>query len=233
MHAHRPLHNLTLASLPSQASEVIFGDLWLFRVPVRADPAELLAMLGQPDGRGYELTVSNWSSAADLARELAAPLNITAHQLLVPVEPNPNLPSLVETSDQDSLDSLASSGEGRTTRSSTSETIDWTVASRAMQACMEQVVLIIRVGSSAGMARGGISSHQQQVHTRETSSEVSLSDALLSRLVGCVANSHIAAQVLHSRRGNVSVVLRGWGDDKIEAEWAEDDPDEFSISPLH
>jgi len=62
---------------------------------------------------------------------------------------------------------------------------------------------------------------------------VSLSDALLSRLVGCVANSHIAAQVLHSRRGNVSVVLRGWGDDKIEAEWAEDDPDEFSISPLH
>ena len=139
--------------------------------------------------------------AADLARELAAPLNITAHQLLVPVEPNPNLPSLVETSDQDSLDSLASSGEGRTTRSSTSETIDWTVASRAMQACMEQVVLIIRVGSSAGMARGGISSHQQQVHTRETSSEVSLSDALLSRLVGCVANSHIAAQVLHSPLG--------------------------------
>ena len=31
----------------------------------------------------------------------------------------------------------------------------------------------------------------------------------------------------------MSVVLRGWGDDKIEAEWAEDDPDEFSISPLH
>jgi hypothetical protein len=40
-------------------------------------------------------------------------------------------------------------------------------------------------------------------------------------------------QVLHSRRGNVSVVLRGWAEDKIEADWSEDEPDEFCISPLH
>ena len=57
--------------------------------------------------------------------------------------------------------------------------------------------------------------------------------ALLSRLVGCVANAHIASQVTKQRRGNVSVVLRGWADDKIEADWSDDEPDEFGVSPLH
>ena len=41
------------------------------------------------------------------------------------------------------------------------------------------------------------------------------------------------SQVIHARRGNVSVVLRGWAHDKIEADWSDDDPDELCISPLH
>jgi hypothetical protein len=56
--------------------------------------------------------------------------------------------------------------------------------------------------------------------------------ALLSRLVGCVANAHIASQVTKQRRGNVSVVLRGWAADKIEADWSDEESDEFCISPL-
>jgi hypothetical protein len=57
--------------------------------------------------------------------------------------------------------------------------------------------------------------------------------SLLGRLVGCVANAHVAAQVMCAQRGNVSIVLRGWADDKIEAGWSDDEPDEFCISPLH
>merc|ERR1719310_1725176 len=45
-----------------KASEVLFGDAWLFRAPRHADAAELLAMLGQPEGRGAHLTVANWDS---------------------------------------------------------------------------------------------------------------------------------------------------------------------------
>ena len=38
---------------------------------------------------------------------------------------------------------------------------------------------------------------------------------------------------MNARRGNVSVVLRGWADDKIDCEWASDEGDELCISPLH
>ena len=116
--------------------------------------------------------------------------------------------------------------------------------------CISQVVLVIRCDHAVP----------------------SLGISLLGRLVGCVANAHIAAQVraslrrpsspppsaatdilrpplpplstrappwppppqvMHSARGNVSVVLRGWADDKIEADWSDEEPDEFCISPLH
>jgi hypothetical protein len=53
--------------------------------------------------------------------------------------------------------------------------------------------------------------------------------ALLGRLVACVAHSHITSQVMHSTRGKVSIVLRGWSDDKIEADWSDDESDEFCI----
>ena len=56
--------------------------------------------------------------------------------------------------------------------------------------------------------------------------------ALLSRLVGCVANTHVASQVLHAQRGSVSVVLQGWAADRIEADWSDEEPDEFCISSL-
>jgi len=85
----------------------------------------------------------------------------------------------------------------------------WAACSEAMQNHPGQLVLLIRC---------------DQVYSTGLS--------LLGRLVGCVANAHIAAQVLHSSRGQVSVVLRGWADDKIEAEWSDEEPDEFCISPL-
>uniref|UniRef100_A0A7S2CKB8 Uncharacterized protein n=1 Tax=Haptolina brevifila TaxID=156173 RepID=A0A7S2CKB8_9EUKA len=90
------------------------------------------------------------------------------------------------------------------------EDIVWSAACDAMQNLSEQVVLLIRC---------------DEVY--------SLGLELLGRLVGCVANAHVAAQVMHAQRGNVSVVLHGWADDKIEADWSDDEPDEFCISPLH
>lgn len=86
------------------------------------------------------------------------------------------------------------------------------------QALGENVVLMIRCNGSEGDA--GLRSH-------------GLGNALLGRLVGCVAHSHIASQVVSSTRGKVSIVLRGWADDKIEADWSDEESDEFCISPLH
>ena len=39
-------------------------------------------------------------------------------------------------------------------------------------------------------------------------------------------------QVLQAARAQVIIVLRGWADDKIEADWSDDEMDEFCISPL-
>merc|ERR1719478_777601 len=57
-----------------KASELLFGDAWLFRAPRNTDTVELLAMLGQPDTRGAELCVANWDCPEACARELAVPL---------------------------------------------------------------------------------------------------------------------------------------------------------------
>ena len=241
-----------------QASEVIFGDAWLFRAARTAEPTELLAMLGQPETRGFELVVSNWDCAEACARELAKPLGVTPDSLLL---------SASEAGD-DGDETHSGSGHGS---AESEDGIAWSAATAAMQGLSEQIVLIVRCaeggaahpmrnappGGAVGAAPGG---------------GANLGHALLGRLVGCVANSHIAAQVhaagrarrtphfacahpapslgqrrpaspvcarpafvqvIHARRGNVSVVLRGWPDDKIEADWSDDDPDELCISPLH
>jgi len=92
---------------------------------------------------------------------------------------------------------------------SAEEGILWASCTSAMQALSEQIVLLIRCA------------------------EVNASTlALLGRLVGCVANAHIAAQVLQGQRGHVSVILHGWADDKIEADWSDEEADEFCVSPL-
>ena len=57
--------------------------------------------------------------------------------------------------------------------------------------------------------------------------------SMLGRLVGCVGNAHIASQVLRASRGYVSIVLRGWADDVIEADWSDEEPDEFRVATLH
>ena len=45
------------------------------RAPRTAEPDELLAMLGQPEGRGFELVVANWDCPEALhTEELAAHL---------------------------------------------------------------------------------------------------------------------------------------------------------------
>ena len=90
-----------------------------------------------------------------------------------------------------------------------------------MQAMTEQVVLMVRCGDSAAGAGA----------PNDEASRFSL--ALLGRLVGCVAHAHIASQVMHHQRGKVAVVLRGWADDKIEADWSDEETDEFCVSPLH
>jgi len=171
-----------------KASEILFKDVWLFRAPRHADAMEVLAMLGQPDGHGCELSTSNWLSAEAFARELALPLGVAVEALL-------SGPARYEDAEE---------GDGG------DEDIVWSAACDAMQNLREQVVLLIRC---------------DQVY--------SLGLELLGRLVGCVANAHVAAQVMHAQRGNVSVVLHGWADDKIEADWSDDEPDEFCISPLH
>ena len=69
------------ASSP-QASELLFGDAWLFRSARQTDTTELLAMLGQPDTRGAELSIANWDGPEACARELAAPLRCSVADLL-------------------------------------------------------------------------------------------------------------------------------------------------------
>lgn len=89
-----------------------------------------------------------------------------------------------------------------------------------VQALTENVVLVIRCDDPRDPAAGG------------SRAATGMGLALLGRLVGCVAHAHIAAQVMHSMRGKVSIVLRGWADDKIEADWSDEESDEFCISPL-
>lgn len=90
--------------------------------------------------------------------------------------------------------------------------IIWSACATAMQELDAHLVLVLDCAGEKALPKSGL--------------------LLLGRLVGCVANAHVAAQVLHSQRGNVSVVLRGWTDDKIEADWEDDDRDEFRIAPL-
>lgn len=97
----------------SQASEILFGDAWLFRAPRNAEATEVLAMLGQPDCRGAHMCVANWESAEACARELAEPLGVSADALLT------------SSSDEEDGESDASGVP--------EETILWTVAADAMQ----------------------------------------------------------------------------------------------------
>jgi hypothetical protein len=142
-----------------QASEVLFGDAWLFRAPGRAEPLELLAMLGQPEGRGFELKVANWDCAEACARELAKPLNVSPEALLL------------------AADDDEGSGEESGEESSAEEGIAWSAATAAMQGLAEQAVLMIRCESE------GAGAHAH-----------GLGLAFLGRIVGCVANAHIASQ---------------------------------------
>jgi len=166
-----------------KASELVFGDAWLFRAPRHADATEVLAMLGQPEGHGCELSTSHWDSDEACARELAPALGVTVEALL-----------------------SAPSDDGE----EAGEDMVWSAACEAMQNLGEQVVLLIGCDQTypCGLE-------------------------LLGRLVGCVANAHIASQVMQAQRGNVTIVLHGWADDKIEADWSDEEPDEFCISPLH
>ena len=76
------LRSVFAAATHRQASELLFGDAWLFRADRQAESTELLAMLGQPDGCGAELCVGNWDSAEACARELAGPLQVSPCELL-------------------------------------------------------------------------------------------------------------------------------------------------------
>jgi len=67
-----------------QASELLFGDAWLFRAPRHSDNGELLAMLGQPECHGSELSAANWHSAEACARELAQSLRVQVETLYSP-----------------------------------------------------------------------------------------------------------------------------------------------------
>ena len=67
-----------------QASELLFGDAWLFRAPRHSDNGELLAMLGQPECHGCELSAANWHSAEACARELAQSLRVQVETLYSP-----------------------------------------------------------------------------------------------------------------------------------------------------
>ena len=158
----------------SQASELVFGDAWLFRAPRHADTTEVLAMLGQPEGHGCELSTSHWDSDEACARELAPALGVTVEALL-----------------------SAPSDDGE----EAGEDMVWSAACEAMQNLGEQVVLLIGCDQTypCGLE-------------------------LLGRLVGCVANAHIASQVMQAQRGNVTIVLHGWADDKIEADWSDEEP---------
>ena len=144
-------------------------------------------MLGAAEAHGADLCAGGWSSAADCARELAAPLGVEAEALLSRLEGGEG-------------------GEGGQPK----EELLWSACSEAMQALSEHRILVVRCNSIDAY---GLS--------------------LLGRLVGCVGNVHIASQVLHAQRGCVSVVLRGWADDTIEADWSDEEADEFKVSALH
>jgi len=249
-----------------KASEVIFGDTWLFRAPRSADGAEeLLAMLGQPDCRGFQLVVANWLSAEACARELCEALSVPVEWLLASTssdegesctlegdEPDDsNAPALTRCQPDMATPSafaaaamataaaanpseapiaaafgsvadiashqVASVTSASAAASGHNERIAWTSVTAAMQNLPEQIVLMIRCQEP---------SSGQSVQGRGL--------RLLGRLIGCVAQAHINTQVAYQRRGNVSVVLIGCGEQEtIEADWSDDDTDELSISPLH
>lgn len=175
----------------SQASEVIFGDAWLFRAPRTAEPDELLAMLGQPETHGFELALSNWDSPEACARELAKPLGVAAEALLL------------SASDAGDDDNQSGSGEGAGGSMESEEGIAWPAATAAMLGLSEQIVLIVRCHEGGGTQQrrpGG-------AIPREASGE-SVGLNLLGRLVGCVANSHITSQVRSAQRAETGGASR-------------------------
>ena len=152
-----------------QASELLFGDAWLFRAPRNADKSELLAMLGQPDVHGCELSASNWHTAEACARELARSLKVEVGTLYAPSSAS----SAGLSSDDGAAEGGGGGGGGGGGEEGGEEgEIIWSACSEAMQNLQGQLVLLIRC---------------DQVYSTGL--------ALLGRLVGCVANSHIAAQV--------------------------------------
>lgn len=196
-----------LSSLCLQASEVLFGDAWLFRAQMQADTTELLAMLGLPSASGArELSVDNWNGGESAcACEIATALGIRQEALL----PSSGVVVKAAEADGDEVDEVDDADVVGCAR------MCWPLVTEAMQALTEPTVLVI--GCGALRPRGG--------------DVQSLS--LLSRLVGAVAQAHVASHVTYQRKGHVYVVLRGWGEDTIEADWSDEDSDEFCISPLH
>ena len=140
----------------------------------------MLAMLGQPDGRGFELIVSNWDCPEACARELAKPLNVSAETLLAPASEGRS--ELSEEAEEGASESQAASSMGE-------DAIAWSTAVSAMQSLPEQVVLLVRCHEAPHGLGGSTRGQQQDARCSD------LGHALLGRLVGCVANAHIAAQV--------------------------------------
>lgn len=166
-------------------------------------------MLGLPQSSGArELSVDNWESEPACAKEVARALGISVDSLLLSGATAGN--EEAEASEEEE----AESEEGDAARPVSGSNICWHVATQAMQSFTGPTVLVISCGGLASKA-------------------ASRSLSLLSRLVGAVAQAHVASHVTYQRKGQVSVVLRGWTDDTIEADWSDEDSDEFCISPLH
>ena len=165
-------------------------------------------MLGMPHGSSArELSVDNWESEAACAKEVAHALGIGVESLLLPG-------AAAGKADAEASEEEADSEEGEAARPAAGRNIRWNVATQAMQSFAAPTVLVIGCGGLAAKA-------------------ASRALSLLSRLVGAVAQAHVASHVTYQRKGQVSVVLRGWSDDTIEADWSDEDSDEFCISPLH
>ena len=198
-----------------QASEVLFGDAWLFRSQQQAEASELIAMLGLPLNSGArELSVAHWDSDRACAAEVASALGLKLENLMddgtsTGKEEGDEGAGAGETSEEEDADADAAQsppGAGGGIR--------WQVATQALQAFTGPTVLVI-------------SCHDVPASCAQSALP------LLSRLVGAVAQAHVASHVTYQRKGHVSVVLRGWHMDTIEADWSDEDSDEFCISPLH
>lgn len=57
-----------------QASEILFNDSWLFSAVSCSECADILAVIGQTESEGFELSADSWSHPVELANALAAVL---------------------------------------------------------------------------------------------------------------------------------------------------------------